>query len=113
MLVLALMLSVTFAAEAQGQGKKQSVTFNVLMHCNACKTKIEKEIGYAPGVSNIKIDLKQNTVTIAYNDAKTNIKTLSEAFKKIGYTAFPVGENCATKKGGCLNNAPTEINTMR
>jgi hypothetical protein len=52
-------------------------------------------------------------VEIEYDDTKTDITALTDAFKSFGVYASPVGESCANKPGGCLNNKPTTTNTMR
>lgn len=111
MILTILFISFTFNAEAKVN--KKIATFNVAMHCHSCKQKIEKELAYEPGILNLKVDLSQNTVVVTYNANKTNVENIMKAFRKIGYAASPVGENCSGKKGGCLNNPAVEVNTMK
>ncbi len=96
---------------AEAKVLKKSVAFNVIMQAES--KDIVKNITDLPGVLNVKIDKKQSVAYIDYDGNATNIQTISSAFKSKGYIAFPIGENCSKKKGGCLNNAPTEINTMK
>mgnify|MGYP003623251161 CR=1 FL=1 len=45
LILLALLLSVSFAAEAKpAKSNKKTVTFNVMMHCHSCQEKIEKNL---------------------------------------------------------------------
>jgi copper chaperone CopZ len=111
--LLLMLVGLTLSFSAEAKPSKKTILFNVSMHCHSCEKKIEKNLSYEPGVMKLKTNLKDNTVEITYNENKTDIETLMKAFKKIGYSAFPVGESCANKKGGCLNNSPTQINTMK
>jgi copper chaperone CopZ len=92
---------------------RNSVSFNVMMTDSQSEKKVEKAIKSQKGVRSVKASAKKGTVAVEYEDAETNISTLTAAFKEAGYYASPIGENCALKKGGCLNNAPTTINTMK
>ena len=85
-LLLALLFVVTAAVEAKTE--KQTVTFSVEMHCENCKKKIERNLSYEKGVLNLKISLKENTVTVTYNPAKTDVKKITDALEKLGYEAI-------------------------
>lgn len=69
--------------------EKASVVFTVApsMHCQNCENKIKTNLRFEKGVSEIATNLKDNTVTIVYDTAKTNPEKLVDAFKKIGYKA--------------------------
>ncbi len=92
---------------------KSSVSFNVMVTDSQNEKKIEKIIKSQKGVHSVKASAKKGSVIVEYDDSETNIATLTAAFKNAGYYASPIGENCALKKGGCLNNAPTTVNTMK
>ncbi len=84
-----------------------------MMADSQSEKKVEKAIKSQKGVRSVKASAKKGSVIVEYEDTETNVTTLTSAFKEAGYYASPIGENCALKKGGCLNNAPTTINTMK
>lgn len=86
-------LSTAFAQDAKN--KKETINFKVEeMHCNNCIKKIEKNIAFEKGVTDLKCDLNTHTAEVTYKTDKTDIEKLVSAFKKIGMTAVPVeGEN--------------------
>lgn len=69
------------------KGKKETVTLDVSMTCENCKKRIEKNIAYEKGVTDMKVDLPTKTVFIEYRKDKTSVEKLIEAFKKLGYEA--------------------------
>jgi copper chaperone CopZ len=87
-LLLALLFGVMAAVEAKTE--KKTVKFSVAMHCESCKKKIERNLAYEKGVLDLETSLKENTVTVTYDAAKTDVKKLTEALKKIGYEATVV-----------------------
>lgn len=83
-----LILPVT----AQDKPKKQkkgeaSALFRVEMDCQSCVNTIEKNIPWEKGVTDLKCDMKTQTVEVTYKTSKTNDSTLIAAFKKIGKDA--------------------------
>jgi copper chaperone CopZ len=87
-LLLALLFGVWAAAEAKTE--KKTVTFSVAMHCENCKKKIERNLAYEKGVLDLEVNLKENTVTVTYDAAKTDAKKIADALKKLGYEPYPV-----------------------
>ncbi len=69
---------------AQTKGK-DTVTFNVSMHCGSCEQKIKNSIRFEKGVTGIKTDLEAQTVEIMYKTDKTDKDKLAEALIKLGY----------------------------
>ena len=90
-LLLALLFSALTMAEAKPE--KKTVVFSVELHCENCKAKIERNLAYEKGVLDLKVLLKEKTVTLTYDIAKTDEKKLADALKKLGYEATPVVEN--------------------
>ena len=70
----------------QKKNKEEDV-FNVSMTCENCKKRIEKNIAFEKGVSDMKVDLPEKTVMVVFNPQKTNVGNLQKAFEKLGYTA--------------------------
>jgi len=92
---------------------KKSVSFNVMISDSKGKSTVEKRMKSQTGVMSVKANPQMGTVAIEYDDTKTDVNALVGAFKSAGFYASPVGESCANKPGGCLNNKPTTTNTMR
>ena len=93
--ILLIMLCSVFAfsmAYAQDAKKtknaKETVTFYVDgMDCAGCQKKIEKNISFVRGVTDLKSDLATKTVVVTFDQKKTTEKKLMDAFKKIGMPA--------------------------
>lgn len=87
-LVLALLGVAAFSAlAAKPKGKTETVTYVVSMHCQNCVNKLTDHLSFLKGVEDLKISLKNKTVTIKYNPAKIDEKKLVETIEKLGYTA--------------------------
>lgn len=71
----------------QKKNNKEEVTFDVSMTCENCKKRIEKNIAFEKGVSDMAVDLPAKTVMVVFNPQKTNVGNLQKAFEKLGYTA--------------------------
>jgi len=91
--ILLIMLCSVFAfsmaySQAAKKTTKETVTFYVKgMDCENCQKKVEKNIAFEKGVTDLKCNLSQKTVLVTYNNDKTTEKKLIEAFKKIGFDA--------------------------
>ncbi len=68
-----------------GKDDKESVTFNVAMKCHKCQAKIENNIAYEKGVTDLAVNLEEKKVTVVYKKKSTDVEKLKEAFKKLGY----------------------------
>ncbi len=97
--ILALLCAVcSFSAVSaqQTDKKKETVTFFVEgMDCSSCVKKIEKNISFEKGVTDLKCDLSTHTAEVTYKTDKTSKTKLVAAFKKIGMDAVPVEEGTA------------------
>lgn len=67
--------------------KKETVLFDVSMTCENCQKRIEKNIAYEKGVSDMKVHLSDKTVSVTFRKDKTSVEELQKAFEKLGYTA--------------------------
>lgn len=92
---------------------RKTIQFNAMISNGKSKKAVEKHLKAAEGVKSVKINASTGTVEIGYDDEKCNVNKIANAFKSAGVYASPVGENCANKPGGCLNNAPTTTNSMK
>ncbi len=78
------------ATQLNAQDKKKSketVKFLVEeMHCKNCQNKIEKNVGFEKGVTDIQCDLDKKTVEVTYKTDKTSPEQIIKGFEKIGYS---------------------------
>lgn len=90
-MVMMCVALVGFDASAQKKedkkNTKEQVVFDVSMTCENCKKKIERNIPFEKGVSDMKVDLPAKTVMVVYQTNKTDLEKLQKAFEKLGYTA--------------------------
>lgn len=91
----------------------QDVSFNAMVTNKAAKKNVKSVLKNVNGVKKVKIDEKMGVVAVFYDDKKTNVGIIQGAMNAAGIYATSIGENCALKPGGCLNNLPTTTNTMR
>ena len=76
--------SVVSAQTTKKKDTKETTKFLVTgMDCENCVKKVEKNIAFEKGVTDIKCDLKTKEVEVTYNKDKTSEKKLIAAFKKI------------------------------
>jgi copper chaperone CopZ len=66
--------------------KKTEVTFSVNMHCDKCKTNIEKTLTWEKGVKDIETKLQKKTVRIVFDSKKTTKEKLKKVIEDLGYT---------------------------
>ncbi len=77
-----------FAQDAKKKDTKETVVFAVEnMHCENCVKKVEKNISFEKGVTDLKCDLKNHTVEVTYRTDKTTEANLVSAFKKLNMDA--------------------------
>ena len=89
--ILLVLLGVLFMMPMVAQDKKKNeekVTFKVKgMDCQNCLKKVEKNIAFEKGVTDLECDLSNKTATVTYKKDKTDKESLVKAFDKIGMTA--------------------------
>ena len=74
-------VSMTFAQEAKK--KKDSVTFFIeAMDCDHCIKKIEKNIAFEKGVTDLKCDLSTRTAIVTYKTDKTSRPSKRSVWKR-------------------------------
>ena len=82
-----LLISMCLCVGAWARGERQTVVFDVDIHCQGCITKIEKNIAFERGVKDMECSLEDRTVTIVFDPSKTSVEQLQAAFAKIHKTA--------------------------
>jgi Cu2+-exporting ATPase len=86
-------ISSAFAQETKKKSKKETTTFLIEnMQCENCIKKIEKNIAFEKGVTDLTCDLSTHTAKITYRTDKTDEKKLITAFEKIDMKAKALKE---------------------
>jgi len=81
--------STTFAQNVK-KNERETVTFEVKnMSCDNCVKKIERNIAFAKGVTDLQCELSTKTAKVTYRTDKTTEIQLVAAFQKIGYVVEP------------------------
>ena len=97
--LLTMTVFTTNGAVLDKKATKAEVTFLVSMTCESCQNRIESNIPYEKGVTDLQVDLPNKLVTIEYRKDKTTADKLKAAIKKMGFTAVPFKKaNKETKK---------------
>ena len=96
-LLTILLLALSCPIMMQAKADKQTVVFYVYLHCDACVDKVMKNIAFEKGVKDIVCSIEDQTVTVTYDAAKTDIPTLQKAFEKIGKPATTTPPDPAQK----------------
>lgn len=92
--MLCAMLALSAASAQETKKKKETVTFFIEnMDCENCIRKIEKNIAFEKGVTDLKCDLSTRTVKVTYRTDKTDVKKLIAAFDKIDKKAKALNED--------------------
>lgn len=63
------------------------VVFATSIHCANCGRKVQENIAFEKGVKDLKVDVPGKTVTVVFNDSKTDTLKLKKALNKLGYQA--------------------------
>jgi Copper chaperone len=86
-------ISMVSAQDAKAKDKKVTKKFYVEnMDCENCVKKIEKNIAFEKGVTDMKCDLKTKVVELTYRTDKTTDEKLLAAFEKIDKKAVILKE---------------------
>lgn len=94
---LILTLFVMAFATMQAENSKQ-VKIQTNLHCEGCKTKIEKKLQGANGVIKSTADVKTKVVTVNYNPDKTTIDNIRQSIADMGYKADFIGNDKTSSK---------------
>jgi len=79
---------------------KETVTFDVSMTCENCQKKIEKNIAFEKGVTDMKVNLEKKTVTLEFKKSQTTVEKLKAAIEKLGYEVKIHKDDDEQKKEG-------------
>lgn len=79
--ILVALLATTTIAFAKAN--KQTVVFDVDLHCQGCVNKVQNNIAYEKGMIDLLCDLEKKQVTVVYDANKTSVDKLQAAFAAI------------------------------
>lgn len=79
--ILVALLATTTMAFAKAN--KQTVVFDVDLHCQGCVNKVQNNIAYEKGMIDLLCDLEKKQVTVVYDANKTSVDKLQAAFAAI------------------------------
>lgn len=55
------------------------------MSCGHCEHSVKSSVGSLAGVNDVKVELKTGKVTVEYDPAKVDIKTIQDTIEDQGY----------------------------
>lgn len=100
-LILSVLLLAGMTARAVPAKKTETVTYTVSMHCQNCVNKLNDKLSFLNGVKDLKVSLKDKSVTIKYDPSKIDETEFVKQIKQLGYTAekaAPAGTKAAPAK---------------
>jgi copper chaperone CopZ len=85
-ITLVMMFGLGMAIQAQQpKSDKETVVFDVSMTCENCQKRIEKNVAFERGVTDLKVNLANKTVLLEYKPSQTTVEKLQAAIGKLGY----------------------------
>lgn len=63
--------------------QRETAVFHVEIFCDGCVKNIQNNIAFEKGLKDMKINRKEQTVTLTWDPAKTDTTRLKTAFEKI------------------------------
>ncbi|MCF3640198.1 heavy metal translocating P-type ATPase [Rhizobium sp. TRM95111] len=84
--------------EATGDGYRR---FHVSgMDCASCANTIQTAIGGLPGVSDVRVSVARELMSVKIEDGKANLEGIADAVRKLGYAAEPIpDDNSPVRRG--------------
>jgi len=83
-LLIALTAAVAFPVFAASQ----TATLDVRnMTCSACPITVKKALTKVPGVAKAEVNFDKRQAVVTFDDARTNVETLTKATANAGYPA--------------------------
>lgn len=86
LLVLAMFAVLFNISETYAGNNKTTINIPTIQ-CGTCKKNITNALNKVDGVINVKVDMSSKTVTVKYDDSKTDVSALENAITAAGYDA--------------------------
>ena len=81
------------------------------MSCSACSAAVERSVKKLDGIKNVEVSLLANSMTVEFDDAKTNEQAIIGAVKSAGYGASVQGKSENQPKKKSENDELKEMKT--
>ena len=75
------------ATAAKPKTVKRTVVYGSTVECKNCEKKVMENIAFEKGVKDVSVDLEKQTVSVVFDESKTDTLTLAKAIRKLGYEA--------------------------
>lgn len=76
--------SAVYAKPAKARCK---AVFATTMHCEKCAKKVQNTVAFEKGVIDLETNVPLKTVTITFDQSKTDTLKLGDAIRAVGYKA--------------------------
>lgn len=77
-------------ASSAALAAERTVTLAVKnMYCAACPHIVRESLKAVPGVTSVTVSLQDKTAVVTYDDATTNVASLTKATANAGYPSAP------------------------
>lgn len=82
---------LTGASMAASAASKTVILAIASMDCPVCPIAVKKALSQVPGVSQANVNFGKRQAVVTFDDAKTQVGTLTESTKNAGYPSTVVG----------------------
>lgn len=72
-----------YAEKKEAKPKTKTVVYKATLHCESCKTRVEKNIPYEKGVKDLSVDMEAQTVTVTFREDKNTQENIQKAIEKL------------------------------
>jgi copper chaperone CopZ len=86
-IVVFFFINTLASAQDTTSNKTAVIKIKTSAICGSCKNRMEKNIAFEKGVTDVVLDLETKIVTVTYRPSKTNPDKIRTAISKIGYDA--------------------------
>jgi mercuric ion binding protein len=85
-----LVLGLLIVSSGGAMAEQRTVTLAVdNMYCEACPFMVKKTIEKVSGVSKVTVSLKEKTAVVVFDDARAEVKDLTNATASAGFPSTP------------------------
>lgn len=89
-LIASVVLGLGLVASTIAFASERTVTLAVKnMYCADCPFIVKKSLERVPGVARAVVSLKDKTVIVTFDDAKADVRALTNATTSAGYPSLP------------------------
>lgn len=86
-------VAATLLAGGAALAAERTVTLAVdNMTCPSCPYIVKESLKSVPGVADVEVSFEAKTVTVTFDDAKTDVSALTEATREAGYPSQFAGQ---------------------